>query len=175
MAFQSTVRFDTAFGVPGEIIVDGLRRVETGFLKSANPAYNIVGATVYTRPVGGGPVAAGGAIGTTRVFAGILCNPKTYASLGNVTGGGPLAPTMTLPNDINAELCITTSGMVVFVGHACNIGDQLVYDTTTGAINTIAPGATPAAGTALVPNATIGRNPQTTATGGVALAILANS
>lgn len=40
---QSTVRYDLAFGVPGEIIVDGLKRVQTGMLHSADAAYNIVG------------------------------------------------------------------------------------------------------------------------------------
>jgi hypothetical protein len=82
---------------------------------------------------------------------------------------------MTLPNDINAELCVTTSGMVVFVSGPCNIGNLLLYNLTTGAISTIVPGNGLPAGTDLVPGATIARNPQTTATGGVALAVLANS
>lgn len=141
MGFQSTVRYDLSFGVPGEIIVDGLKRVETGMLHSASAAYNIVGATAFTRPVGGGRVAAGGVIGASNVFAGILCNPKTYAALGT-SAGGSLAATMTLPNEINAELCLTTSGIVVSVGAACNIGDRLIYNTTTGALSTVKPVAT---------------------------------
>ena len=135
MSFQSTVRYDQSFGVPGEIIVDGLKRVESGYLTSADAAYNIVGATVFTRPVAGGAVAAGGTIGPANVFAGILCNPKTYAALGT-SAGGPLAATLTLPNYINAELCLTTSGMVVTVPAACAIGDLLTYNLTTGALGT---------------------------------------
>lgn len=244
MAFQSTVRYDLSFGVPGEIIVDGLKRVETGVLHSASAAYNIVGATAFTRPVAGGRVAAGGAIGSANVFAGILCNPKTYASFGT-SAGGPLAPTMTLPNELNAELCVTTSGMVISVGAACKTGDLITYNLTTGALGTVAPVAAftgviagttgvltvsaisagslgvgsilydaegkelarvtalgtgtggngtyntnidtavssqamtanskPAVGYGFVPNSTIGRNPQTTSGGGLALAVLANS
>ena len=135
---QSTVRYDLAFGVPGEIIVDGLKRVQTGMLHSADAAYNIVGKTAFTRPVGGGRVAAGGVIGASNVFAGILCNPKVYASLGT-SSGGSLAATMTLPNEVNAELCLTTSGIVVSVGAACAIGDKVIYNTTTGALSTVKP------------------------------------
>lgn len=135
---QSTVRYDQALGVPGEIIVDGPTRVQSGMLHSASAAYNIVGATVFTRPVAGGQVAAGGVIGAARVFAGILCNPKTYASFGT-SAGGSLAATLTLPNEINAELCLTSSGLVVSVPAACAIGDQLAYDTTTGALSTVKP------------------------------------
>lgn len=138
MGFQSSVRYDLAFGVPGEIIVDGLKRVEPGMIHSADAAYNIVGATAFTRPVAGGRVAAGGVIGASNVFAGILCNPKTYASYGT-SAGGTLAPTLTLPNEVNAEFCLTTSGMVVSVGAACNIGDKLIYNTTSGALATIEP------------------------------------
>lgn len=137
MGFQSTVRYDQAFGVPGEIIVDGLKRVEAGMLHSANAAYNIVGSTAFTRPVAGGRVAAGGVIGASNVFAGILCNPKVYASLG--TSSGTLAATLTLPNEINAELCLTTSGIVVSVGAVAAIGDKLIYNTTTGALSTVKP------------------------------------
>ena len=131
---QSTVRYDQALGVPGEIIVDGPTRVQTGMLHSASAAYNIVGATVFTRPVAGGQVAAGGAIGAARVFAGILCNPKTYASFGTSAGGSLAAP-LTLPNEITAELCLTSSVLVVSVPAACAIGDQLVYDTKHGALS----------------------------------------
>lgn len=138
MGFQSSVRYDLALGVPGEIIVDGLKRVETGMLGSASAAYNVVGATAFTRPRAGGQVAAGGVIGASNTFAGILCNPKTYASLGT-SSGGSLAATMVLPNEINAELCLTTSGMVIKVGAACKGGDLIAYDTTTGALSTVAP------------------------------------
>lgn len=138
MGFQSSVRYDLALGVPGEIIVDGLKRVETGMLGSASAAHNIVGATAYSRPRAGGQVAAGGVLGADNIFAGILCNPKAYASLGT-SSGRSLAATMVLPNEINAELCLTTSGMVIKVPADCKGGDLIVYNTTTGALSTVEP------------------------------------
>ncbi len=140
MAFQQNVRYDYAFGVPGEIKYDGPSRVATGFLNSASAAYNIVGATIMTQPVGGGTIAAGGVIGAANVFFGLLANPKVYASFGTVTNG-PLAPTMTLANNVEAE-CLQMGYAVVSVPAACNIGDLLIFNTTTGAISTIKPTTT---------------------------------
>ncbi len=139
MAFQQTVRYDYAFGVPGEIKFDGPTRAQPGFLNSASAAYNIVGATIFTQPAAGGAVVAGGAIGpgSGNVFFGLLANPKLYASFGTVSGG-PLAPTLTLSNNVEAEFLLM-GYVVVAVPAACSIGDLLTYNLTTGAIATIKP------------------------------------
>jgi hypothetical protein len=135
--FQSSVRFDYAFGVPGEKKYDGPSRVNTGFLGSVSAAYNIVGATIFTQPVAGGEYSAGGLIGpgSGNTFVGMLCNPKLYASFGT-SSGGPLAPTLTIPNNVEAEFAMMGE-YIVSVPAACNIGDLLTYNTTTGAIATI--------------------------------------
>lgn len=142
MPFQSTVRYDYAFGVAGEIKFDGPSRVQPGFINSVSAAYNIVGATIFTQPIAGGAVVAGGAIGpgSGNVLFGLLCNPKLYASFGTVSGG-PLGPTMTLANNVEAEFLLM-GYVVISVPAACNIGDLITYNTTTGAISTIAPQAT---------------------------------
>jgi hypothetical protein len=131
--FQTTVRFDQGFGVPGELKYTGPVRAKPGFINSASAAYNIVGATAFTIPAAGGAVVAGG----ITQFYGILANPKLYASIGT-TGGGPLAPTLTLPNNTEAEF-VDMGEVVISVPAACQIGDLLAYNTTTGAISTQAP------------------------------------
>jgi hypothetical protein len=139
--FQTTVNFERGFGVPGEILLAGPTRALPGILNSASAAYNIIGATAYTITAGASgadpnlpvTVAAGGA----GVFAGILAAPKTYASYGT-SGGGPLAPTLTLPNNWNATF-LFMGEMVVTLAAAANVGDLVYYDTTTGAIATQAP------------------------------------
>lgn len=131
--FQQNVRYDFAFGQPGEIKYDGPKRFNSGSINSASAAYNIVGATAYTQPAAGGAFVAGG----TGNFAGILANPKVYASIGT-TALGPLGPTLTLPNQVQAEFAMMAE-LVVSVPAACNIGDLLTYSTTTGALATVAP------------------------------------
>jgi hypothetical protein len=133
MAFQSSVFLAQGFGVPGELYTDGPHRAESFILESASAAYNIIGATAFT-VTNEGIAAAGG----TGVFAGILVNPKVYATSGTVSGA--LAPTLTLPNETQAEL-LTMGSIVVTLPAAAAIGDSVIYDNTTGALSTIAPGA----------------------------------
>lgn len=166
MGFQNTVRYDYAFGMPGEMRYDGPKRVQTGLINSASAAYNIVGATAFTQANTGGTFAAGG----TGIFVGILANPKVYASIGT-TAQGPLGPTLTLPNNVQAEFALMGE-LTISVPAACNIGDILMYSTATGAISTAAPGTVPGTGFALVPNAVIEKFPQTGA--GLAVARLTN-
>lgn len=140
MGFQTSVRYDQAFGVPGEIKYDGPSRVAVGLINSASAAYNIIGATIFTQPVGGGTVQAGGVIGALNVFFGLLANPKVYASFGTVANG-PLAATLVLANNVEAEFLQMGYG-VISVPAACNIGDLLIFDNTTGAVSTIKPTTT---------------------------------
>ena len=134
MSFQTTVRYDKTYGVPGEIVKDGLHLAETAMLNSANAAYNIIGATAFSQPVAGGGVAAGG----TGAYFGILANPKTQASYGTLAGGA-LAATMTRANNVTASFVRRTAGIVVTLANACNIGDRLTFNTTTGALGSVSP------------------------------------
>jgi hypothetical protein len=133
MSFQSTIRYDFAFGIPGEIVKDGPQRSRPGFLLSGNAANNIIGATAFTQSPSGGGVVAGG----TGVFAGLLCNPKVYPGFGTVAGG-PLAPTMVLPNNMTAEFLFMGYMVAVLATASVKIGDGLMFLQSTGALSSYA-------------------------------------
>jgi len=134
MSFQSTVSLQQGFGVPGEQYSDGPWRAQTYTINSASAAYNIIGATVCSI-VSQGVVAAGNS-GGTAIIAGLLVDPKAVALFG--TGGQPLSPTLTVPNQAIVE-CATMGSYVVTLPGAANIGDYVIYDQTTGAISTVTP------------------------------------
>lgn len=168
--FQQSVAATMGMGIPGELAYDGPMRAKPWNLVS-NPEANVIGATAYTI-VSEGVAMAGG----TGVFAGILVSPKEHAAHGTpgsyTTGGGPLAATMTLPDETIGTL-LTMGAPYVILTTAANPGDLLVYDTTTGALSSV-PAGTTAAGTgkAFVPNAkTILR---ASAANGLAIAELTN-
>lgn len=140
---QTVVNAVLATGVPGELAYDGPHRAFPWQLQST-PEPNIVGATAYT-VVSEGIAMAGG----TGEFAGILINPKAYA---NFSANGGLAPTMTLPDNTIAELLIMGT-IYATIGTAAAIGDLVEYNTTTGALQTVARGTTtPTTGFAFIPN-----------------------
>jgi len=70
-------------------------------------------------------------------FAGFLVNPKVEALYG--TSGAPLAPTLTVPNQ-NIVECLTMGQIIVTLPASCSIGDNVIFDNTSGAISTIAQG-----------------------------------
>lgn len=132
MAFQSTVAFFQGAGVPGEIYLDDPHRAQSFILQSASSALNIIGASVFT-VVSQGIARAGG----TGAFAGFLVDPKEYALYG--AGGIPLNPSLTLPNNSQADI-LSMGTIFVTLPAAAAIGDVVIYDNTTGAISTITPG-----------------------------------
>ena len=136
MAFQSVVYPAMGAGVVGEVFDNGPRRAESYILTSADVTYNVVGRGFSVTSQG---VAAAGNAGGTKIFAGILINPKSYPLIGTV-GGGPLAPTLVVPQYTQGELCTEGVIWVTFAAGAA-IGDLVVYDNTTGILATIAPGA----------------------------------
>lgn len=172
MTFQTTVRYDWGFGIPGELRKDGPLRAIPRLIVSADPTQNVVGR-VFTQnaAAAGVPLGSVGA-GGTGVFAGILSNPKVYASFGT-TVNGPLAPTMILPNQVTGEFLQMGYVVAVMSNAGVNIGDQVHYVEATGAMLSVAPGTNPAAGNALVPGALIDELPQTAA-GGLVLLKLTN-
>ena len=140
MGFQSTVYINQGAGVPGEQYSDGPWIAQSYTINSASAAYNIIGATGCSI-TSQGFVAAGNS-GGTAVYAGILVDPKNVALFG--AGGIPLAPTLTVPNFTQVECATEGSYWVTLTGSggggAANIGDWVVYDQTTGALSSVAPG-----------------------------------
>lgn len=124
---QSSVLTTQGFGVIGEVFSDSPRRSKSWTLTSSA---NTIGYA-YTIASEGNVV-----IGGTGDFGGILANPKSYATSGT-TAGGTLAATLILPQYTQGEL-ITMGEMIVYLGTAAAIGDKVVYDTTTGALTTVA-------------------------------------
>lgn len=151
MSFQNTVRTLLAAGIVGELTFDGPFRGEPRILVSADAANNVVGRA-FTQIAGSDTnVEAGG----TGVFAGILANPKEYASYGTAAGG-PLAPTIVLPNQTNAAL-VKMGTMIVALSTAGNIGDDVHFVQATGVLLAVAPGTAPAVGNSVVPNCKVVR------------------
>ena len=139
MPFQSSVFPVSGLGVVGDLYTDGPHRAQSFILNSSDAANNVFGR-VFTKS-SEGVARAGG----TGIFAGFLCNPKGHASYGTAVGG-PLAPTLTLANYTQADL-LTMGSILVALPAAAAIGDIVLYNTTTGALSTIAPGATYPSGT----------------------------
>lgn len=136
MGFQSTVFIEEGFGVPGEQFTDSPWVVAPWTINSSEEAYNVVGATAYTvTSEGFAQAGSGGSYG----FAGILVDPKVYALYG-APGGNPLSPTLVLPNYTLAEL-MTEGTIIVTLPGAANIGDWVIFDNTTGALDTVVAGA----------------------------------
>lgn len=133
MTLQSTVKLAMAAGVVGDLSHESPLRSKPYVLNSVSAAYNVVGRAFTVDSEG--VAKAGG----TGVFAGILANPKVYPMQGDATG--TLAPTLTLPNNATAEL-VTMGEIFVTLPAVAAIGDDVLYDTTTGALSTVADVAT---------------------------------
>lgn len=148
--FQTAVAAQIGFGVVGELAYEGPLRAQPGILDSADAANNVVGRAFSIKSGATGswdgtsadaadPAAMHMEAGGDGPFAGILANPKVYASGGTVAGG-TLAQTMTLPNRTIAEF-VTEGDVVVEFTAATNPGDAVYYLTASGILATTAPGA----------------------------------
>lgn len=153
--FQSTVNVNLGFGIPGELIVDGPQRVDSLTLDTTGGtiAYAFTKSSTTNIATMGGAIVDG-----TNLFAGILVNPKAYASFGGANA--PLDPTMFLGPNTQGEFLTMGTIVVTLVG-AAEIGDLVQYNETTGALSAITPGTSPASGYALVPNAVVWNYAQT--------------
>lgn len=159
-AFQSTINRTLGFGIVGELLFDGPTRAEKLTINSAGVP-NVIGYA-YTKNNATGIASVGGAITAgASIFAGILSNPKVYASYGT-TSGGPLGPNLALPDQTEGEF-VTMGLLCAYVNSAANIGDQVVYATATGALSAVAPGAAAGTGFAYVPNCFVDRYPTSAA------------
>lgn len=134
MAFQSTVRTEQASGIPGEFAFDGPQRALSFITDSTDAANNVFGRafTVKSETT----AEAGG----TGAFAGIMVGPKQQPSYGTAADG-TLAPTLAIPNGLNADFC--TMGMIyVTLTTTASVGDSVAFVNATGAIAAYDPGAT---------------------------------
>jgi len=131
MAFQSLVRRDLTTAIIGEIFRDGPTRAKSLNVDSSLATPNTIGKA-FTYKTGLDDQAAAGSAGG-GAFAGILVNPKVYASQGSVTG--TLDPTLDLPDNTNAELLtmgiITVNLTIIGTGE---IGEAIFYVDATGAL-----------------------------------------
>lgn len=140
--FQQTVNYNYPLGVIGTLAFsDGGERSEPYNLYS-NGTPNLIG-NAYTVTSGANPDSntaapnAGTAqVGGSGVFAGILVGTHEYASFG--TTGGPLNPTITLPDYSIGEL-LTRGYVNVNLPGPANVGDLVTYDPLTGNLNSITP------------------------------------
>ena len=107
---QSTVNFNQATGIVGDIVINGPQRGKPAILLSTVEAENVIGRAAYHIP-GSDLNVTIDAVTEGEIFAGLLANSKVYASAG--TTSGALEPTLTLPNNTNVELVTMTSGILV--------------------------------------------------------------
>lgn len=137
-AFQKAVNIWPAFGVPGEVYLAGPTR-SAPFIINSSGTPNKIG-NVYTQVSGAdseGAQAGTAQVGGAGVFAGILGDPKLYASFGT-TADGPLAPSFTIPDQSIGQLFTMCEICVTLPGPA-NPGDLVTFDPLTGDLNSIAP------------------------------------
>lgn len=165
MGFQSTVSAKQGFGVVGDVFDNGPARIQPFTLRSDDAAYNVFGRAFTVLAEG---VAEAGKDGA-QVFAGILVNSKEHASVGTVVGG-PLAPTLVLPNETIASL-LSEGSVVVALGANAAIGDLVYFADATGILATTAPGAAAPASHTLIPGAYVDRF-TATAVAGYTLAVI---
>lgn len=120
--FQQSVEPSLAFGILGEVFLDGPVRANPWTLTS-DPQVNKIANAFTVKSEGVAKVGGAG------VFAGILVNPKEYALYG--TTGDPLAASLVLPDNAIGQL-LDMGQIIVDLGAAANIGDLVDYNTTTG-------------------------------------------
>lgn len=166
MGFQTAVDLNQGFGVVGEVFDDGPRRVQPFIIDSTDPANNVFGRAFTILSEG---KAAAGAEGGS--FAGILVGPKEHASYGT-SAGGPLAPTLTLADNVVGEL-LSEGSVIVTLPAAAAIGDLVYFTDATGVLTTIAPGAAAPALSTLIEGAYVDRF--TVSGAGLAVITLAGS
>ena len=159
MAFQSSISTAQGFGVPGEVFTNGPLRT-TPYTLVSNTQENKVGCAFTVTEEGVAQVG-----GDAGVFAGILVNPKHYASHG--TTSGTLEPTLVLPDNTIGEL-LTIGEIVVYLSTAANIGDGVFYNDTTGVLGA----GTADVGETQIANAKVTR--YTTAAAGLAVISITN-
>lgn len=140
--FQSAVNFYEAFGVVGDMILDG--PVRSGPLTvNSSGTPNLVGnafTLTNTGAIAGNNSNQSNAgtckVGGTGLFAGILVNSKAYSTNGG--SGGPLTPTLAIPDNSIGEF-MGMGQVVANLPGGASVGDLVTYDPATGNLNSIPP------------------------------------
>lgn len=91
--------------------------------------------------------------GNGQVFGGILVQPKGYSAVGT-QAGGTLAPTLAIPDGTLGQFA-SMGVLVVNSTGAANIGHQVQFNSVTGALSCVAPGASATSGNTLIPGAAV--------------------
>jgi hypothetical protein len=137
MGFQTTVNILQGFGVPGQRYDMSPMRAVSYILNSSSSSLNIMGATAFSLQAGppDGIAVAGNPSNTE--YLGILVNPEMQALFG--ANNQPLSASLVVNNGVVAALA-TMGRFWVTLPAACNVGDVVIFDNTTGALSTITPG-----------------------------------
>lgn len=162
MPFQASVNLNQAAGRAGDIFGDGPTRAFSYVLNSGSQA-NTYG-NAFTLDSEG--IAK---VGGTGEFVGVLVNSNTGVSYG--TTSGSLAPTMNAPEDSQGDL-LTMGRVWCSMATSSTIGNQVIFNQTTGALDSIVSGGSVPSGWTLMPNAKIDRYDNAVA--GLALVTLTN-
>ena len=140
MPFQAApVKNKQGFGLPGTLRLGAPLRSDPYNLDSADETNNVFGRFFTQKSEG---VAE---VGGTGPLLGLLGAPHEHALQGEPN---PLDPTFYLKNNQQAGI-IAQGEVTVDMSTAFNMGDSVVYDTTTGVLSAVAPGGALPAGTAV--------------------------
>ncbi|HEX5461061.1 MAG TPA: hypothetical protein VFX20_13940 [Steroidobacteraceae bacterium] len=148
MTFQTTVtNVLLNLGVPGDIILDEPHRIQPVTLDGTGGSIG----NVFTKDATTGIATQGGAIGSgNKVFAGIAVLPKQEPHFGS-GATDPLSASLIL--EPNSQVAMMTFGSCVAnIPNAFKVGDVVIYNTTTGALASMAPNASLPGGYAQVPS-----------------------
>ncbi len=129
-AFQTAVGASLGFGLIGEWAFEGPNRAQPATISHGTAADIVVGR--WFTLAADGTARPGG----TGAIAGVLANPKAYASGG--VAGNSLTGTLILPTGTIGEFAYM-GALNVALAAAVAIGDKATYDTTTGVIGSVAP------------------------------------
>jgi len=151
MAVQKSIRQFQTTGIPGDIVLAGAIRAQAGLLNSTDATKNVVGVAMTHTTGKDGEFTVGGA----GAFAGIMANSKLYA-LHGTQAGGTLEATLTVPNNTIVEGVTLTSGILVNLAGAGNIGDKVEFSQTDGTLQANTSG-TASSGYTLIANSKIVR------------------
>lgn len=130
--FQNSVRADQGHGIVGELGYDGPLRAQPFIIRENATAANCVVGRAFTIDTATNKVIPGGDV-STLPFAGILANPKVYASVG--AAAGTLAPSLLVLPGTQAEFVSMTTGIWASVPETAKVGDLVYADTTTGELH----------------------------------------